>query len=172
MMWSMERAALLGTLDRWLLMLGVYSQSRYPTTIRDQQLERILLMWHATATAREKSALHTSESCFNNYLPHFVRIVESAERFQDVAASCPEADFTFEMGVLPPLFFTALKCRFPGLRQRTIDTMDRAPRKEGLWDREELLAVSKKILDLELGDSLNTNSTVPVRPQVFNVKVG
>ena len=64
--------------------------------------------------------------------------------------------FTFEMGLIPPLYWTALKCRDARIRSKAFDLLKEAPAREGLWNREEALRVaaflrtSKRVYIVEL----------------------
>jgi hypothetical protein len=58
--------------------------------------------------------------------------------------------FTFEMGVIAPLYFTAIKCRDRKLRRQAISLLGSCtPRKEGLWDADILVYVTRRILEIE-----------------------
>lgn len=82
---------------------------------------------------------------------YFQLVVEEASSI--LATPIPEtklcSSFHFEMGVLPPLYFTAIKCRHQELRLRALSLLRQAPRREGLWDREELVAVAERVIEIE-----------------------
>ena len=51
--------------------------------------------------------------------------------------------FSFDSGVLLPLFYLVLKCRDFKLRTRAIDLMLQAPSQEGLWKRQSIVAFAE-----------------------------
>ncbi|RFU33010.1 hypothetical protein B7463_g3342, partial [Scytalidium lignicola] len=60
--------------------------------------------------------------------------------------------FTFEMGAIPVVYFTALKCRCPRLRRQAVHLLSiMRPRREGLWDSRQLAGICKRVIELEEG---------------------
>ncbi|RDW91639.1 hypothetical protein BP5796_02804 [Coleophoma crateriformis] len=57
---------------------------------------------------------------------------------------------TFEMGILPHLYFTAVRCRDSKLRREAIKLLGLArPRREGFWDARILIKVAKRVVEIE-----------------------
>ncbi|RYP85987.1 hypothetical protein DL769_000850 [Monosporascus sp. CRB-8-3] len=63
--------------------------------------------------------------------------------------------FTTDMGFIPPLYFTALKCREPNLRRMAVDLLAKAPHIEGPWDGRIAAAVARRVMKLEEGDTFH-----------------
>jgi len=58
--------------------------------------------------------------------------------------------FTFEMGIIPCLYFTAIKCRCPSLRRKAIELLSKVtPQREGLWDSRMLGKVAARMIEFE-----------------------
>ena len=58
--------------------------------------------------------------------------------------------FTFEMGMIAPIYYTALKCRCPKIRQEALDLLSHVrPRREGLWDALLLRRVAQRAMTIE-----------------------
>ncbi|CAK7234064.1 hypothetical protein SEUCBS140593_008812 [Sporothrix eucalyptigena] len=57
--------------------------------------------------------------------------------------------FTFEMGLVPPLYWAILKCRRPGLRQQLLALLRQAPLQEGLWNRQIMVQVAEQVIAFE-----------------------
>lgn len=73
---------------------------------------------------------------------------ESIPQGQEVRAI--ENNFLhFELGLIPPLFFTATRCREPLIRRRAIDVLHSIRRTENLWDSCWAAQVARDILLLE-----------------------
>jgi hypothetical protein len=58
--------------------------------------------------------------------------------------------FQFEMGLIPPLYFVAVKCRSPIFRRRALALLARTtPRREGFWDANMIIAVAERVVEIE-----------------------
>jgi hypothetical protein len=58
--------------------------------------------------------------------------------------------FTFEMGIIPFLYFTAIKCRSPTVRRAAIHLLSKAtPQREGLWDARLMANIAKRMMEIE-----------------------
>ncbi|KAK3642090.1 hypothetical protein LTR56_010961 [Elasticomyces elasticus] len=54
-----------------------------------------------------------------------------------------------DMGWIPPLFFTATKCRVPHIRFQAIRLLERSPHCEGAWVATTIAAIARKIMQME-----------------------
>ncbi|OAA65326.1 Zn(2)-C6 fungal-type DNA-binding domain protein [Niveomyces insectorum RCEF 264] len=61
--------------------------------------------------------------------------------------------FAFEMGLIPPLYWTVLKCRYPSLRRQALGLLRQAPAQEGLWNRNIMVKVAEQVIQLEEGQA-------------------
>ncbi|KAJ5964527.1 transcriptional regulator family: Fungal Specific TF [Penicillium vulpinum] len=68
------------------------------------------------------------------------------------APDCGKNGFTVEMGYVPPLYYTALKCRVPRIRRQAVRALRAAPHREGLWNGSFLADVLEEIIKVEEGD--------------------
>ncbi|CAG8129848.1 unnamed protein product [Penicillium salamii] len=64
---------------------------------------------------------------------------------------CGGNGFTVETGYIPPLYYTALKCRIPRVRRQAIRVLRAAPHREGVWNGPLLGDVLEEIIGLEGG---------------------
>lgn len=78
-----------------------------------------------------------------------------------IAKVNPWADsFTFDIGIIPAIYYTVLKCRCPNLRRQALDLLlEIRPRREGLWDALLLQRVARRAMEFEESDCL-----LPIRP--------
>ncbi|OQD82719.1 hypothetical protein PENANT_c020G06106 [Penicillium antarcticum] len=60
--------------------------------------------------------------------------------------------FTVEMGYIPPLYYTALKCRVPRIRRQAVRTLRAAPHREGIWNGPLLADVLEEVIAAEEGN--------------------
>lgn len=96
-----------------------------------------------------ETALIPSERAFNDHVEHFRCIVDHAS-----LAIRQRAIFIFKSRIIPPLYFTAVKCRVSKIRKRALSVLSLVPRREGLWDRDEYIGVAKRVIDLEESSNL------------------
>lgn len=129
--------------------------------VKDTETETIsyLLMYYHTSTIWLSTRLHTNQTVFDDYTFHFWELIRHAEIFlRSKTTQAPT--FTFEVGVIPPLYFTATKCRVPSIRRRALDLMVQAPGKECMWGASTtaelvsvLIAVEENGLGLPVPDT-------------------
>ena len=80
--------------------------------------------------------------------------------------------FSFDTGLVPPLYFTATRCRDPLIRRQALSLLLSTPRQECLWSSEMLFKVAERIILIEEGrdkigevhrsEALNVKSRVSV----------
>jgi hypothetical protein len=58
-------------------------------------------------------------------------------------------NFTADMGLIAPLYYTAIKCRVPSIRREAIDILKSVPHRESMWDGLVVAAVAEKVVHLE-----------------------
>lgn len=57
--------------------------------------------------------------------------------------------FSADVGIVPPLFVVATKCRDPVLRRQAIQLLRSSARREGMWDSELIARIGQWIMELE-----------------------
>ncbi|KAE9362917.1 hypothetical protein N431DRAFT_565038 [Stipitochalara longipes BDJ] len=62
-----------------------------------------------------------------------------------------EPSFAIDVGFIPPLYYTALKCRVPGIRREAMNLLQAAPHREGLWDGVLAAYIARRIMEIEEG---------------------
>ncbi|KAK3333966.1 hypothetical protein B0T19DRAFT_142446 [Cercophora scortea] len=123
------------------------------------------LIWVSTALA-------SRETAFDDHVASFSAIVPLAASFMDSiaapslrdnpAAKAPTSSpspadtqrfsnmFTFEMHIIAPLYFVAVKCRHPLIRRSALNLLQRNPsRRENLWRANIMAAIAEDIIKLE-----------------------
>lgn len=88
---------------------------------------------------------------YDAYLQTFQALVRHAEVILDAMDlnNSHAAKFTFEMSVIPPLYHTATRCRCPTTRRKAVSLLARRPPREGLWDADQHVLVSNRVIELE-----------------------
>ncbi|ROW06171.1 hypothetical protein VMCG_04539 [Cytospora schulzeri] len=65
--------------------------------------------------------------------------------------------FSADLGIVPPLYVVATKCRTPLIRRQAIQLLRSSSRREGMWDSELVARIGTWIMDIEEEeDSLGT----------------
>ncbi|TKA75275.1 hypothetical protein B0A55_05081 [Friedmanniomyces simplex] len=62
-------------------------------------------------------------------------------------------DHVIEMGWIPPLYYTALKCRVPHIRFQAIRLLERSPHREGVWAATTAVAIARRVMQMEDSES-------------------
>lgn len=64
----------------------------------------------------------------------------------------PAANFTFEVSIVPHLFFVANSCRCPTTRREALALLALEPPREGLWDPKQCSLVVERAIEMEEHD--------------------
>ena len=107
------------------------------------------------------------------YIPQMEDILswtESASRATDNSLSKGTTGFSFELGVVVPLYYVGSNCRKPSTRRRAIELLKATPRREGLWDNLSAAFIAQRIVDIE-EDGLGVvreASDIPLTSRVYH----
>lgn len=121
----------------------------------------ILRMYHTLIIIILSVALsHSREMDFDAYTEEFCSIVTQATTLCGMTGyGVSKSNFnaigmrlSLDMGIIAPLYYTALKCRVPWLRRQAVAVLAATPYKEGLWDSGTAAHVAGLIINLEEGD--------------------
>ncbi|KAJ0165466.1 hypothetical protein CTA2_11162 [Colletotrichum tanaceti] len=127
---------------------------------------------HTVAYIMTSTALNPgNELIFDHYTHHFASIVSGSRQILDALqpsalptptadhASSPDAtspslsaaaaDCTADIGLVPPLFYVAIKCRVPRIRRQAVELLLMGERHEGLWDAVFSARLAREIITLE-----------------------
>lgn len=67
-------------------------------------------------------------------------------------ASHIKPSFSADLGIVPPLYVVATKCRNPVIRRQAIQLLRSSSRREGMWDSELVARIGTWIMDIEEGE--------------------
>ena len=148
---------------------------------KDQRAARILQTQHLGCQLKVSECLTDGrEMLWDRYQADFERLLDLAEEVVklEAAASSPSSDngtsnytpgFSVDMGVVPPVYFTAMKCRKPTLRRRAVAILRSCKHREGAWDGQTSAGLAVRIITLEeqgLGTVENA-SDVPEQQRLY-----
>ncbi|KUJ15049.1 uncharacterized protein LY89DRAFT_736110 [Mollisia scopiformis] len=114
----------------------------------DEKALVLLDIWHTTASILAAFIPLSSEAFFDAYESSFIHIMTSASylfTFESEPSPLP----SFDIGILPSLYFVVSRCRHPILRRQALDLLRRGPKQEGVWHRDMLASIAERIVALE-----------------------
>jgi hypothetical protein len=106
----------------------------------------VCYIWLSTCT-------DASEMAYDKHMEHFAEIILHAERALTLGAQTmtdEQPPTKIGVGVVPPLYFTVMKCRDPVLRRKALHLLERAP-PGGLWADVLTARVVQNAIALEEG---------------------
>ncbi|EON62897.1 hypothetical protein W97_02122 [Coniosporium apollinis CBS 100218] len=111
---------------------------------------KLLRIYHDTATVLMADALHPVEVVFDAFDDTFRRIVLlSEELLRKKFAGSSANTFSIEMGIVYPLYLTAVKCRIVDLRAKAIQLLLSVPQPEGIWDGRVMAKIAEQVKQIE-----------------------
>ncbi|RYP18676.1 hypothetical protein DL765_003811 [Monosporascus sp. GIB2] len=127
---------------------------------------QLLFLYHIMASILADTCLRPDdEMAFDRHCHGFVSMItHSVNMLEAVRAVHNSNDpvfsrsgaelslFTADIGWTPPLYFTALHCRIPSIRRRTIKLLRTLPSREGIWDSIFAAFVAEEVMRIEEGD--------------------
>ena len=157
---------------------------RHPRTIlspREQQAAVLLEIQHISGSILAAAGMSGQEIVFDRFEASFSKIVSlvsglTGHKGQHLQESAP-AFPAFDMGTLPPLYFTASRCRQPSIRRQALHLLTQGPIQEGIWHSGMLSNIAKHIMNKEEAacvDPLTCNSSdiaATARISVLNAKI-
>lgn len=109
---------------------------------------RFLKVHYQTAMVMLNTVTSKDETVYDNHLNEFEDIVTgSVETHQHVKDL--RTLLGFHMGMIPPLFFTALHCREPTIRRRALQALHECRSCEGLWNSCSAYKLAESVVMVE-----------------------
>jgi hypothetical protein len=135
----------------WFSALETYENTHQPSKTEQLMISVTVSQWYATniwascVTEIRQTAFDEHLPAFRTMLHHCKLILDSME----LAASQPAARFTFEISIIPVLYFVGQRCRCPTTRREAVALLDRNPPREGLWDAKQHAIVTRRLIEIE-----------------------
>ncbi|KAF2101132.1 hypothetical protein NA57DRAFT_74718 [Rhizodiscina lignyota] len=137
----------------------------------------LLRLFHTMTTIIISTAVSSREALFDSYTPKFTSIITETISLWEMTGfvshspykgDCwiPNLRFTSEMGIVPALYYTAVKCRVPWLRRQAIKLLLAAPHREGAWDSVIVDHIAEKVMIME-EDGFYVSAQVDIDPPAF-----
>ncbi|KAK5084844.1 hypothetical protein LTR70_007767 [Exophiala xenobiotica] len=124
---------------------------------------RLLELYQIIATIMADVCVDTNpELSYDRHTSNFVSIIshciqsysvvlrsKGLDRAHIYDAKTPNANSISDIGWIPPLYYTAVKCRNHRIRLHTVKLLEAAPHKEGMWDAKLAAAVARRVISIE-----------------------
>jgi hypothetical protein len=107
---------------------------------------------HTMATIMCESMFSASESTYLEHTNKFITIIERSIdpwKYLTSAQDREQSGVAVDIASIPPLYYTALKCRIPRIRAHAIRLLRYVPLKEGIWDPSLAANIAEKVKQLE-----------------------
>lgn len=133
-----------------------------PSHMRSTDPRASLLLWIQSRVSQiwVETCLGINEMIYDEHSDAFEAIVADAEKLvaineeSGLGRGSLIGRFTLEAGVIPMLYWSAMKCRQPLVRRRALEVIARSPQQEGLWRKKRFLKVAQMVIDIEEKDLL------------------
>lgn len=110
----------------------------------------LLKMWHLLLTIMASTCLLPSEAHtadFEALLEQAALLLSNGRQLEGQGLNM--AHSVVDLGWIPPLYYTALKCRSYGLRMRAVELLEGASHREGIWDSRIASVVARRVVEVE-----------------------
>ncbi|KAG0647585.1 Aspercryptin biosynthesis cluster-specific transcription regulator [Hyphodiscus hymeniophilus] len=164
-------------LEKWLMTLNGYL-TNYSVKMGSKELRAavVLKIHHITCKILLEATLFDHETGFDELVDEFGRIVALAETFSKISSSTQRSgtkpSYSFGWGVLPSLYYTAVRCRHPIIRRRALALLSASPRREGVWDSLILASIIRWVIGEEESDldEVTCAEDVPLSVRIYMVE--
>ena len=139
-------------LQQWLDAMNLYLKENTNLEPREMRGAVMLKILYTGTVMIQVASLYNHDLEYDNYMPHFQQVITLSESLIKSQARAKEKNtplYSFEMNILPPIYYCATRCREPKLRRRALALLEDSPRREGMWDSPMVAAVARYIIDEE-----------------------
>ena len=119
---------------------------------RDAGHASLLHIHHSTGTVSLVGELSPNEMVYDTFDDIFQSIVCLSNQLLRERLTSPWSDtFSIEMGIVQPLYITAVKCRVHHIRAEAIKLLGSVPRPEGIWNGRVMAKIAEQVRIIEEG---------------------
>lgn len=137
-------------MDAWNDHFEEYKDKHGSHLAEFRQKSTLLSIYHILASMQVRHFPTEPETQWDLLEPDFIRLIDLAEVFGERdSVVFARGVLSFEMGVIVPLFETAIRCRDPYQRRRAVAMLRSKHRREGMWDSFGAANVAQAAIDLE-----------------------
>jgi hypothetical protein len=107
----------------------------------------------AVATDLDQMPYDAHTASFKAILHHARRVLASMGLIPDSKRASkprtPTSNFTFEISLVPSLYYVVTRCRCPTTRREALTLLELNPPREALWDAEQHAIVGRRVIEIE-----------------------
>jgi hypothetical protein len=103
---------------------------------------RVVSIWLSVCLSIDAAAMDAHTASFEE-------IVDLGSKLTIESTEQQPEKFSFELQIIPPLYYTAIKCQVPSIRRRAVELLRLAPRREGLWNAHVATKVAEMVIEIE-----------------------
>lgn len=116
----------------------------------DAEHASLLHIHHSTGTVLLIGEMNPQETAYDLFDNEFQSIVARSDQLLQNRLATPWAEtFSMEMGIIQPLYITALKCRVHQIRTAAIKLLSSVPRPEGIWNGQVMARIAEQVMIIE-----------------------
>ncbi|KAH8821985.1 hypothetical protein F5884DRAFT_817235 [Xylogone sp. PMI_703] len=104
---------------------------------------KVVYIWLRVCTTAGETATDFYHSDFEELVHYAEQIVRP-----NAGIATPQP-LSFDIQIMGPLYYAALKCRHSAIRRRALEMLQFAPRREGLWNGYHAYVTAKRVIELE-----------------------
>ncbi|CAG8282088.1 unnamed protein product [Penicillium salamii] len=148
---ALPTQASMAVLCRWKAALDASIFPEQRLTLQTCTRNLLELYFHISAVIIETYHAQT-ESIFDQHTPRFQIIVDLAESLTQTCVETSEDFsllFSFDLGITPPMFHVASRCRHPTIRRKAIALMLQSPIYHGIWQDRYSGLCAQRIMEIE-----------------------
>ncbi|WAO89297.1 Zn(2)-C6 fungal-type domain-containing protein [Fusarium falciforme] len=143
----------------------------------------MLRMFHTMASIMISTTQAPHECAFDKHIEQFASIIDQTLKMWNMNGFAVGGPFeghrsvtgprvTFDLGIISPLYYTAVKCRNPRLRRQAIGLLTVAPYREGIWSSVVVAKIARVVVDMEengfyAGVQFEEDSLAPTDPERY-----
>ncbi|KFY74019.1 hypothetical protein V499_05915 [Pseudogymnoascus sp. VKM F-103] len=149
-------------LSQWSKCFQAFSKGIFEQGRRELSAADTLYLHSKMVHIELVTALSFSQAVFDDFTSEFEDIVTLSQMLlktnwiHQSATIC----FTFDLGIILPLWLVGIKCRVKSIRRQVISLLRLHPRREGVWDSKLVTKMIEWIMEVE--EEQDQGDTIPV----------
>lgn len=141
-------------LPQWFSAFGTFIEQAGPRLrLSDLQGTKLLEIQYKCAKILLSVGMPPRETAFDEFEGFFTDIISLATSViqkSDSPGLCERVGcFSFETGLIPPLYFTATRCRNPWIRRQALSMLSSESRRECVWSSGMLSKIADRLICIE-----------------------
>ncbi|KAI0385584.1 hypothetical protein F5Y04DRAFT_188263 [Hypomontagnella monticulosa] len=145
--------AIQSALDSWHTRFTAFAQTQVPLSDRDAISTYMLFLHYRMMKVWLLASTEVSDMVYDDHLADYEDTVSLACSVLDLMKGLGSTmSFSFEMGLILPLYAMVISCRYPVLRRRALTLLRQAPAQEGTWNRDLMARIAERVIEIEEGN--------------------